>query len=193
MTEIELWASTTNNPFTKTTLEKLEDAVRCITLPEVQQFVVFGVMKCSTEEKLLDALDEFNMLKDFLTRRGEYNPLMPNKQNDCVFAAMLLHNIWYDQRVDDPDDDWIKVFVARQRMAKLAKEFIVLSPSCRDGVFDYIFQMIEAQLGEEMPVQDCRPMTGRMSYCMREIIWLYSTYLRGENDDKWKLEATSWK
>lgn len=178
MTEIELWASTTNNKYSEKTLHRLEDAVNCLVLPEVQQFVVFGIMKCGTEEKLLETLDEFDMLKDFLKRRGEYNELMPQKQNDCVFAAMLLHNIWYDQNIDDPEDDWIKVFAARQRMAKLANEFIVMSPACRDGVFDYIFQMIEAQLGGEMPVQNCRPMTGRMSYCMWEIIWLYHTYVR---------------
>ena len=200
MTQLELWAMTENYPFTEKTLTRLEDAIEHIVIPEVQQFVVFGVMKCSNEIKLQDALDQFDMLKDFLTKRGGYNEFSPSKQNDCVFAAMLLHNIWYDQRADKPEDDGIKVFAARQRMMDLAKEFVVMSPACRDGVFDYIFQMIEAQLGGEMPVQNCRPMTGQMSYCLWEILWLYYTYVSTNDDEKniyrycpqdsdWKIEV----
>ena len=176
MAEMEIWSIAQNQEFKEETLKRLEKALNKITLPEVQQFVVFGVMKKSNEKKLSDALDAFDVLEDFLIQRRQYNPLCPTKMTDCVFAAMLLHNLWYDDMGED--DDWIRVFYARKNMTRLATEFCVMNHARADGVFDYIFQLIESQLGEDMPVVACRPVTGQMSYCMWEVLWLHCTYLR---------------
>lgn len=203
MTEIELWANTQNRQFKQETLKRFESALQKITIPEIQQFTVFGVMKRSSEEKLSDALDAFDVLEDFLIKRRQYNPLCPSKMTDCVFSAMLLHNIWFNDMEDDVDD-WVEVFSARKVMSDLATEFCILNHALADGAFDYIFQLIESQLGEDMPVQNCRPVTGQMSYCLWEVLWLYGTYLRGKKDadgesshcnqkSKWELEATSWR
>ena len=177
MTEIELWANAQNQKFKTETIEHFEEALQKITLPEIQQFVVFGVMKHSNEEKLSDALNAFDVLEDFLIQRHQYNPLCPSKMTDCVFAAMLLHNIWFDDRAA-AEDNWVAVFYARKVMTKLANEFCIMNHALADGAFDYIFQLIESQLGEDMPVVACRPVTGQMSYCMWEVLWLFSTYLR---------------
>ena len=203
MTEIELWANTRNRQFKQETLKRFEKALKKITIPEIQQFTVFGVMKRSNEEELSDALDAFDVLEDFLIKRRQYNPLCPSKMSDCVFAAMLLHNIWFNDMEDDVDD-WVEVFSARKVMSDLATEFCILNHALADGAFDYIFQLIESQLGEDMPVQNCRPVTGQMSYCLWEVLWLYGTYLRHKKDadgnpshynqkSKWELEATSWR
>ena len=177
MTELEIWANTEAKTFSEESMKRLDAALKTITIPEVQQFVVFAITRKSDEDKLCAALDIHEMVLDFLVQRCQYNPLMPSKSSDAIFAATLIHNIWFDP-ARDTKDDWLKVYYARYSLMKLATEFIVMNRSTADGLFDYIFQIIEAQLGEKMPVVACRPVTGQMTYIFWEIIWLYHHYVK---------------
>ena len=177
MTEFDLWAETPSKKFSDENVKRFDAALKTITIPEVQQFVVFAVTRKGDEDTLRDALDIHEMLVDYLTQRHQYNPLMPSKMTDAIFAASLIHNIWFNPSKDTVDD-WLKVYYARENLTKLASEFIVMNRSTADGLFDYIFQIIEAQLGEQMPVAACRPMTGNMTYVLWEVIWLYHRYVK---------------
>lgn len=177
MTEFELWASILPKKFSEKNTKRLDAALKTITIPEVQQFVVFAVTRRGSEDKLSDALDVHEMLLDYLTQRHQYNPLMPSKMTDAIFAASLIHNLWFDPSKDSADD-WLKVFYARYNMQRLAAEFCIMNHATADGLFDYVFQIIEAQLGERMPVAACRPMTGNMTYVLWEIVWLYHRYVK---------------
>lgn len=177
MTEFDIWANIEPKQFSKESTQRLDEALKTITIPEVQQFVVFAVTRKGDEDKLSDALNVHEMLLDYLTQRHQYNPLMPSKMTDAIFAAALIHNIWFDPSKDTADD-WLKVYYARENLTKLASEFIVMNRSTADGLFDYVFQIVEAQLGEQMPVVACRPMTGNMTYVLWETIWLYHRYVK---------------
>lgn len=177
MTEFDLWAKTPSKKFSDENVKRFDAALKTITIPEVQQFVVFAVMRKGDEDTLRDALDIHEMLVDYLTQRHQYNPLMPSKMTDAIFAAALIHNIWFNPSKDTVDD-WLKVYYARENLTKLASEFIVMNRSTADGLFDYVFQIVEAQLGEQMPVAACRPMTGNMTYVLWETIWLYHRYVK---------------
>ena len=90
MTEFDLWAGIEPKQFSKENETRLDIALKTITIPEVQQFVVFAVTRKGSEDKLSDALAVHEMLLDYLTQRHQYNPLMPSKMTDAIFAAALI-------------------------------------------------------------------------------------------------------
>lgn len=174
--ELEFYGRMQNIEYTDETLRRLEKAVKEISIPEIQQFVVTVVMKFGQEDRLQDALNAFDLLRDFLIQRKQYVPMYPSKMSDTVFAAVLVHNISF-YRETDTLADWEKVFGLRSTFEALGKELLA-QDFRNDGAFDYIFQICEAQLGEQMPVIACRPVTGQMSYVMWEILWLYYHFVK---------------
>lgn len=167
-----------------TTKERLNAVVSKISIPELQQFVVTiltrNVPDTTTFE---DSVGVAEMMVDYLTARHLYTPLAPNKAADVLLAASLLHNVYYDRDYCNADTDWQEVYTLRKEFTNLAKELVQSGCGAVDmGAFEYTFALVEAQLGEDMPVPGSRPVRGQTSQDMWEVLWFYYTFAKDAAD-----------
>lgn len=176
MEDLNYWAGIPGIDLKEPIQEGLEEALAYIYDPGVQQFVVFALTRCSTNEKIGRALDAFHIGIRYMKARNLYAEQMPSKQSDSFFAALLLHNIWFDP-VKDEASDWLKVFELRDRMEGLAYELMGAMSYQYNGVFEFIFQDVEAQLGESMPTVGNRPVNGQNTSYFWEVLWFYYDFL----------------
>ena len=141
--------------------------------PELAQFlrdVLLDHYKPEDEETLNKYKNNLYMAKYllyYLHARKMYNPIVPNKQTDTAAAAILIHNLFFD----GDKDNWKTVFEAREKLDPIA---MPLKNSGNWEMFDYIWQIVEAQLGEDMPIPACRPVIGQITYIVWEIIWIFN-------------------
>ena len=121
-----------------------------------------------TERRRKHALKTAHIMLEFLKARHYYSEIAPNKQADTMIAACLLHNILFDRKVEH----WRDVFILREKYGELALEIAKELQGTPDGI-QFIFQLVEGQLGEEMPVFACHPVPGQPTYYVWEILWIY--------------------
>ena len=150
-------------------MRTLEEIYDIIGDPKITEFIkhVFENERRSKKAQKL-AIGATNHMIDYLIARKMYNTMIKNHQVDVAIAGCLLHNVFMKDR--NPKN-WLKVFTLRDKYYAYA-ESICDNPQ-DIGAFLYIFQIVEAQLGEEMPVVACRPVNGQITYIVWEIIWLY--------------------
>ena len=158
-------------------LKRLETHLDRISVPAIKTFVELVCKREHSNKTLAIALNATDMLVAFMKARALYIEIRPNKQTDTAIAATLLHNVFFDRTlyVNKQDIPWQDVFKARINLSKLA-EAIMGTDYHYDGYMDYIFQIIEAQLGEDMPIIACRPVNGQITYIVWENLWIYYTY-----------------
>lgn len=163
-----------------TSKERLNALLCRISIPELQQFVV-TIMTRNTPDitSFEDAIGVAEMMVDYLTARHLYTPHAPNKAADVLIAASLLHNLFYDRDFCTPEADWTEVYTLRKEFTELAKELVKAGRGAVDmGAFEYTFSLVEAQLGEDMPIAGSRPVRGQTSQDMWEVVWFYYTYMK---------------
>ena len=115
-----------------------------------------------------DALAAANIMRQYLIDRKLFNPMAPNKQADTAFAGCLLHNVMFDRK----PEHWKDVFNLREKYSYLIEELMAKHHGSPDVII-YTFQIIEAQLGELMPVFACHPIAGQVTYIVWEVLWFY--------------------
>lgn len=150
----------------------LEDVLNRIGIEEIRSFVreVLAAHAPTSIDELAprnNAVEKAQYLIYYLKARQMYNDINPNKQTDTAIAAMLLHNLYFD----GSKEHWQDVFTARTELQPMVAKY---TTQASYGAFDYIFQIIEAQLGEDMPIPACRPVYGQVTYIVWEVIWFYS-------------------
>lgn len=172
MEELNSWATQSQIELSDSNQVRLESALKYIALPSVQQFVVFALTRNSTNEKISRAIDCMELGVKYMKARNLYAEQMPTKQSDTFFASLLVHNIWFDP-AEDNEFDWLKVFQLRDKMEGLAYELMGTETYQYSGSFEFIFQNVEAQLGEKMPTVGNRPVNGQNTYYCWEVLWFY--------------------
>ncbi len=153
-------------------LNALEEILKNFSDPVIAEFVRY-VWNDETNKKFnktrrKNALAAANVMAKYLTDRKLFNPFMPNKQSDTAFAGCLLHNVLFDR---DPAK-WKHVFNLREKYMALGVEIANKHHGSLDGI-EYTFQIVEAQLGELMPVYACHPVAGQITYIVWEVLWFY--------------------
>lgn len=103
----------------------------------------------------------------YMKQRNMYNEYRANKQTDSLLCALLLHNLFFDGR----KENWKDVFTARSVLGEIAKQY---TSQENVGAIEYMWTIIEAQLGEDMPIPACRPVPGQIASTAYEIIWFYN-------------------
>lgn len=159
-------------PFDASLYKDFEEALKYISLPEIQQFVVLAVTRQGSLNKLEHAIGAMKLGIKYLKSRNLYSEMMPTKQTDTFFASFLVHNIYFDPMNDDAFD-WLKVFYLRDKMEGLAYDLMYSMQYNDRSCFEWIFQNVEAQLGEAMPTVGNRPVNGQNTYFFWEILWFY--------------------
>jgi hypothetical protein len=153
--------------------EKLEDAIKRLYYPELQQFVVL-VLTRENEfiSDIEDALGAFQLGLKYFTERGYYHIMAPSKQTCTFLASLLLHNVYFNHHEHDAFD-WLRVFSLRDKTEGLAYALYENMDYNDRGMFEFVYQNVEAQLGEAMPTPGNRPVRGQNTEHFWNVLWFY--------------------
>lgn len=158
-------------------LAELDEVLNCMSSIDAQEFTALVLLNYSNERRIKIAVQAAKVLMSYLTARKMYNPYAPNKQCDTAIMGVLLHNVFYDRTIYvNHIGDWISVFTLRRNTEELAKEFTASNPQ-NYGMYDYVYQIVEAQLGEDMKPIGNRPVNGQITYIVWEVLWFYYSFL----------------
>lgn len=181
MTELEYWTGKKNIELTKETQEKFNECVERIQIPELQQFVITVVTKESNELRVRDSVRACEVAMSYLKATNMMTDMFQSKAVELVIAAILLHNVYFTPHFSPemnakPEDFWIEVYTLRNETSRLADYFVRMNTRI-NGLFDIVYEYVEAQLGEKMPVRGSRPVRGQDTHLTWEILWLYYTQI----------------
>ena len=134
--------------------------INMISENSIYQFVIESLSRYGNKTKLLKAnkvLDNFiaKLKKKKQIKEGEIFQIWIQ----VMIAAALLHNLFYNGTLHS-------IFLAREKLTSIAKECMV--PENGAGA---IFVAIEAQLGDDMPIDGCRPVPGTPNELLVWSIW----------------------
>lgn len=157
-------------------IEELNNVLSKVSIENLKLFCkkVLLDLKRPTDDETLTKYNEniriVNFMIEYLKARKLYNELRPNKQTDAAIVSILLHNVYC---TGEPED-WQNVFTLRRETSSVVeKEYS--TPDVLD-VIQYIYQVVEAQLGELMPVPANRPVNGQITYMVWEVLWFYKNH-----------------
>lgn len=120
---------------------------QAIKTKEIREFTLQSLEQYSSADKLEKADKVADILLQMLRKRKQIRNVkeLPTWVEIMVSAA-LIHNLFYDGTM-------ISIFMARQKLQHIARECGVPE----NGSYA-IFQAVECQLGDDMPIESCRPV-----------------------------------
>lgn len=174
---------------TQEEITTFEKEVRLLTLrlsiPALKEFTEYILFeKCPINDDNAEAYQlSIKMAKSmihYLKARMMYLEMSPSKQTDSAIMGTLLHSVYFDGR----EENWRDVFRFREEILKDPEVSKYDTVETHD-VIEYTCQVIEAQLGEKMPIVQCRPMAGQITYLVWEIIF-FSKYLESNIEESFE-------
>lgn len=174
---------------TQEEISSFEKEVRLLTLrlsiPALKEFTEYILFeKCPINDDNAETYKlSVKMAKTmihYLKARAMYREMSPNKQTDSAIMGTLLHGVYFDGK----EENWRDVFRLREEILK-DPEIVRFDTVETHDVIEYTCQVVEAQLGEKMPIIQCRPMAGQITYIVWEIIY-FSNYIESNIDESFK-------
>lgn len=136
-----------------------------IAIKPLKDFVINSLGQFGTVAKLKKA----NKVADIVWQKFEsLNYINENAQQqfvDITIAGCLLHNLFYSE------DDISTILKHRTKLADIATETEIDS-----RLLALVYEIIEAQLGENHPIQKLKPTTNSPSYTFAEAVWQATGY-----------------
>lgn len=158
------------------------------TLKDFTEYILFEKFPIN-DDNYDNYMRNINMAKfmiHYLKERVMYNELKPNKQTDSAIMGVLLHNVCFGGN----EENWRDVFRFREELLRDKNIFDYDTTETHD-VIEYVCQIIEAQLGEKMPIIQCRPMSGQITYIVWEVIFMYRQFVDSNYEDHFKADEES--
>lgn len=174
---------------TQEEISSFEKEVRLLTLrlsiPTLKEFTEYILFeKCPINDDNAETYKlSVKMAKTmihYLKARAMYREMSPNKQTDSAIMGTLLHGVYFDGK----EGNWRDVFRLREEIL-MDPEIVRFDTVETHDVIEYTCQVVEAQLGEKMPIIQCRPMAGQITYIVWEIIY-FSNYIESNIDESFK-------
>lgn len=135
-----------------------------LKLEEVREFLIRSLSQYSSAEKLTEANKVTDVMVGMLKKKKQISDNGTQAFIEILIAAALVHNMFYDGTIPS-------LFEAREKLAPIADE-VKLPENGRDA----IFQAIEAQLGDDMPVSTCRPIPSTPTELFAWAVWFVKEY-----------------
>lgn len=135
-----------------------------LKLDEVREFLIQSLSKYSSTEKLAEANKVTDVLIGMLKKKNQITEHGSQAFVEILVAASLTHNMFYDGTLPS-------LFEAREKLTPIA-DAVKLPENGRDA----IFQAIEAQLGDDMPVMACRPIPSTPTELFVWAVWFMKEY-----------------
>ena len=131
----------------------------------LRNFVQDALMEFGTTSKLNKA----NKVADIVWQKFEHlNYINENVQHqfvDITIAGSLLHNLFY------VPSDISTILKHRTKLKEIAEK-----NHLDERLSNLIYEMIEAQLGENHPIQKLKPPANSPSSTLADAIWQVNTY-----------------
>ena len=149
----------------KVELEEIGRHWRAIKTPEIKKFVELALNRHGSERKVKEANKVTDLLLAMLRKRKQIIDGQPSPVwVDVMLAAGLMHNLFYDGTVTS-------LFMAREKLQQTAETLNV------PGNASYsIFQAIECQLGDDTPIESCRPVPSTPNELFTWARWFVHEY-----------------
>lgn len=127
---------------------------------KIRQFTIKAIEKFGSDLKTERANKIAEYVEDKLKKqRFVINSPQHTLWIDLLLSATMLHNLFYD-------DTLVSIFVAREKLTSIGYNIGLSVES-----LEPIFQAIEGQLGENMPVPACRVNPNSPSGILAEACW----------------------
>jgi hypothetical protein len=142
---------------------------------------VHSVYYTSTDTKAMHAIGATLEMIDRLKSLKLISDQINNKQCDMAITACMIHNVFFDRitylLLEESECNMEKslvcerIFAARFKLNEIVQKHI--NEYTPPLAFDYVFEIVEAQLGEDTPIQRCRPVQGQPTQILAEVLWWY--------------------
>lgn len=120
--------------------------INSISIAGLYDFVKEAMLIYGDTNKLLVANQVTELTEKMLRKKKQINENGAQSFVEVIIVASLLHNMFYDGTVSS-------LFLTREKLEPLARKHGI-----PDNYIDAIFQTIEAQLGDDTPVPQCKPI-----------------------------------
>ena len=114
--------------------------------------------------KLKEANNVIEVVEQMLKKKKQISENNVQSFVVVIFAAGLLHNMFYDGSITS-------LFLAREKLEPLARKYNI-----PDNYIEALFQTIEAQLGEDTPVPQCKPIPNSPTELFAWACWFVKEY-----------------
>ena len=149
----------------KVELEEAGRHWRAIITPEVKDFVKRALDLRGSKKQVEEANKMLDLLLAMLRKRKQIVEGVPQPVwVDVMLAAGLLHNLYYEDTVTS-------LFMAREKLQPIADACNVPGNAAYS-----IFQAIECQLGDDTPIESCRPVPSTPNELFAWARWFVHEY-----------------
>ena len=135
--------------------------IQWMKLSELKKFTEESIEKFGTEKKLQEANSVIDVMMAMLRKKNQIKDDQNNTAAwvELLVSAALIHNLFYDGTLPS-------LFMAREKLVALAKE-----NKLPVNAIAAIFQAVEAQLGDETPVESCIPNSSSPNALFAQACW----------------------
>ena len=142
--------------------EKMSKCLNYIHITTLRQFVDKAIMEYGSIQQVIEANRVCDIMLKMLKKRGEVNENNEQSYVQVMVVAAMLHNLFYDGTFQS-------IYTARQKLTNSA-----IKLGIPENYYNSIFQMIECQLGYDMPVPKSRPTPGHPEEIFAWSCWFIS-------------------
>lgn len=132
----------------------------------IKKVISYAISVYGTKEKLVLSEKAADIVSQMLTEYGFITATTRLAWVDYTIAAVYIHNLFTE------DNDWTSVFDARKNLT-----CTFYSEEVPEQVCTQIFKLVEAQYGEKMPVEMCRPIKNSPAELFFWAIWIAKNLL----------------
>ena len=144
--------------------------------PELKALVLYAwntYEEIATEEAFMIKRHECEQicltLEQILRKKKLWQSEVRPSYVDIMMAAVLLHSLLLN------DDDWTSIFLPRLLWSDIGKDLGV-----PQTYLDALFQTIEAQMGEDTPVPNVKPVANTPTDFFALAIWIVKDLYQGD-------------
>lgn len=133
-----------------------------IQTEDLQNFTKKVIKTYKTSEKVSTVAEKtVDILHGLLEERGLIQQHGNQMFVDILTCAAMIHDVF------DTREDWSNSFAFRRELLNLAIEHKMPEP-----IYNSLFETLESQLGNKMPVIKCRPQPGTPQDIFATAVWV---------------------
>lgn len=138
--------------------------INAISIESLYDFIVNCYLQYGSMSKLKEANNVIEVVEQMLEKKKQISENNVQSFVVVIFAAGLLHNMFYDGSITS-------LFLAREKLEPLARKYNI-----PNNYIEALFQTIEAQLGEDTPVPQCKPIPNSPTELFAWACWFVKEY-----------------
>lgn len=142
----------------------LEKEIKGISFEPIREFTAEALKQYGTEEKAETAKEVHAVMMAMLEKKHLLSANASQAFVDLMVSAALLHNLFYDGTLHS-------VFMARETLTPLA-----IGKKVPEQAYKQIFTAIEAQFGDDIDVEACRPNPATPNELFAWAVWFVEEY-----------------